>query len=303
MRVALLIALLLAPTARAAEVSRAGAHAFHSGFWINLHDRLRHDAREKTTPDDKAWRDAVIVYRTEVVPKDPLFDRTMVALTNRLAQIPDDGEPKGDSAIDKALRLAAPLYRATQWKEDDAVNRFWISVATTLLREAGPEITAELSRLYGVTWPPRLHIDVVPFDGRFGAYTPSGPPLFYTMVSSRDVGYQGFSALEMMFHEPLHHFDQHMLKLIDVAAKKVGIEPHHSLSHAILFYTSGDVAKRALARRGVTDYKPVAYRGIHERSWPELLPLLEEHWQAYIDGKVTRDEALEKMVVTPPKAK
>jgi hypothetical protein len=51
----------------------------------------------------------------------------------------------------------------------------------------------------------------------------------------------------------------------------------------------------------VTDYQPVAYRGIHQRSWPELLPLLEEHWQAYIDGRITRDEAFARMLTSKPK--
>jgi hypothetical protein len=87
------------------------------------------------------------------------------------------------------------------------------------------------------------------------------------------------------------------------ASRELKIRPYASLWHAILFYTSGELTRRALATRGVPDYRPVIndmyggpYRGFQKP--------LETHWQAYLDGKVSREEAIRQILIEtapPPK--
>ena len=263
MRIALLLLLFTLPL-RATEIGRAGAHVFHSSFWINLHERLRHEAVQKTPvehafsgAEQSAWQQALEIYRTEVGTKNPVFVRPLAMVWHTLSVTPDDATPKGlPPKIAEALKLAAPAYRAKLWKQDDATNRFWTAVATTMLREAGDEVGREVARVYGTTWPKRIDMEVAPFVDDYGAATPDAHAGKYlTVIAPNDPAYQGFHALEMLFHEPMHHFDQQMYKEIDAVAQ--GGKVPRNLSHAILFYTAGEVARRALAKRGVV-YTPIA---------------------------------------------
>src|SRR3712207_9297949 len=67
------------------------------------------------------------------------------------------------------------------------------------------------------------------------------------------------------------------------------LKPLANLWHAILFYTSGELTRRALARRGVSDYQPYIL-GMYGRGFGGFRRALETHWQAYLDGKVSRSE-------------
>ena len=130
-----------------------------------------------------------------------------------------------------------------------------------------------------------------------------------TTMSSRDPGYQGYAALEMLLHEPTH-------AIVDVASGQIGPEISarglemrllvpRQLWHAILYYTSGELTRRALRERGVTDYVPyAAKKGMWERAFNGLEKPLETFWQSYIDGRMTRHDAILSIVratgTTPP---
>jgi hypothetical protein len=297
----LMILFLVAPLAQAAEVARVGSHEFHSSFWLNLHDRLHHETFVKWNHrfnDDEAglWEGAIVFYRRHVSPRNPITDAEMTALAEKLATTDDDAEPAGDGEIETLLRKVAPVYRAHDWKHDDAANRFWIAMAVTMLREMGEEITRDVSRAYGITWPRRLRIDVVGFAHPYGGHTPATTALMQTIVSSRNHDYQGFAALELLFHEPLHHFDQQFEATIKSAGANGGIAPPKDLDHALVFYTAGEMTKRALGRRGVR-YTPTGYAlGIHKKLWASALPMLETQWQQYLDGRISHDDALAQMI-------
>lgn len=293
---ATLLLLLFALPLQATEIGRAGAHVFHSSFWINLHERLRHEAMHPeehafTGTELSAWRQALAIYRTDVGKKNPVFDRPLALVWHTLSATPDDAAPKDlPPRLAEALSLAAPAYRARLWKQDDAANRFWTAVTTTILREAGEEVGREIARVYGTSWPKRIEMEVAPFVDEYGAATPDAHAGKYlTVVASNDPTYQQFRALEMMFHEPMHHFDQQMLRELSAAGKAP-----RNLSHALLFYTAGEVARRALAKRGVV-YEPVADE-VAARAWKDLVPLIEQHWKPVIDGKATRQEALKALL-------
>jgi len=72
--------------------------------------------------------------------------------------------------------------------------------------------------------------------------------------------------------------------------------------HAILFYTSGELTRRVLATRGVRNYQP-AILGMYERGYRGYRQSLETHWQAYLDGKVSREAAIRQILIetAPPK--
>ena len=60
--------------------------------------------------------------------------------------------------------------------------------------------------------------------------------------------------------------------------------------------------RRNLARRGVSDYQPYIL-GMYERGFGDFRASLETHWQAYLDGKVSREAALRQILIETAPAK
>ena len=58
----------------------------------------------------------------------------------------------------------------------------------------------------------------------------------------------------------------------------------------MLFYTAGEVTRQQLAKDGV-EYKPYLYAtGLFDRAWPRFRAPVEQHVQAYIDGKISLEQ-------------
>jgi len=149
-------------------------------------------------------------------------------------------------------------------------------------------------------------VDVCSFGWEFGSYTVGEGDSAHVVIASTVPGNQGFAALEMLMHEPSHAIVAPASgaigsDLVRISAE-LGIRPYSYLWHAILFYTSGELTRRALASRGVPDYRPVIL-GMYERGFRDFRQALETHWQAYLDGKVTRDAAIRKILIetAPPR--
>lgn len=291
-RLAFATLVLFALRVDAAEVTRAGAHVFHSSFWSSLHERLRHEASSKapekhafSDAEKAAWDAAVAAYKANVPSGSQVRFPELGELAHWLARVGDDERATLPPKIEAALRAAAPVYKARLWPDDDRANRFWIAVHAAMLRETGAEIVADIEKAVGVTWPKSLHIEITPFADPFDGYTPPPRPDFkLSVISSRSKDYQGYEGLDLLFHEPLHHFDEHLGKVVA-----------EEQSHPLLFYTAGELTRRALLRRGVV-YKPYAYTlGIFRRLPPALLTSLETHWQGWLDAKITREEALRRL--------
>ena len=68
------------------------------------------------------------------------------------------------------------------------------------------------------------------------------------------------------------------------------------LWHVALFYLTGEVVRQSLNARGIT-YEPYLYKtGLFDRAWPQFKAPIEQHWRAYIDGRMTRDDAIKAIV-------
>lgn len=305
------------PAARQADtpvVAEVGRYRLQSNPWVNLHQRLLHEARFETAApaalsgdELSRWKAAVETYRAFLGKRSPIFDEELIAMNAALSaasarELPDS-IPKPASP---ALEAAMPLYRAVQWEEDDRANRFWIAVAEPMLASAAEELVDAHAKAYGLPFPKRILVDVSALGWEFGAYTVGEGESAHAVISSTDPGYQGFAALEMLMHEPSHAVVAPTSGAIGAdlsrAAAELGIRPRPNLWHALLFYTSGELTRRALAKRGVRDYRPFIV-GMYERGFRGYRQPLETHWQAYLDGKVARDAAIRQIVIETAPAK
>jgi hypothetical protein len=116
----------------------------------------------------------------------------------------------------------------------------------------------------------------------------------HVQISSRNPGYQGPAALEMVFHEASHELVSPrrgpIAELLAFTARETGATVHRSLWHGLLFVTVGEVVRETLAAAGEGPYKPVAddvFRG----DWKVMYRPLVDHWLPFVRGETGREEA------------
>jgi hypothetical protein len=296
-------------------VTKVGRYRLQSNPWVNLHQRLLHEVRFKTAPpatlsgdDLSKWKKLVETYRTFLGKRHPIFNNELIHLNAELSRTSTPKLPASiPPAAAKALEALMPLYRSAQWEDDDRANRFWIAVAESLLASVAEELADAHAKAYAMPFPKNILVDVSPLAWEFGAYTVGQGESAHVVISSTDSGYQGFAALEMLMHEPSHAIvasDESGAIGADLkrAAGELGVRPMANLWHAILFYTSGELTRRSLAKRGVRGYQP-AIIGMYERAYRGFRQPLETHWQAYLDGKVSREAAIRQILIETTPAK
>ncbi len=291
---------------RRAKSSPASRYQLQSRFWLGLHQTLTEAAQRGAVPNPGAdaherqlWESAVAVYRQRFGNRNPVFDDELVAINDSLSGVEDLAQPPaGLGAVGDALQQVADVYRRRQWPADELASRFWMAVAGAMIDQAGEELVAAHERVYGVTYPAHVTVDVSPYGGEFGAYTTSRHGFVHTTVSTHDPAYQGYWGLEMMLHEASHAVvgdsSGAVGPEIAAAARALDRRPPPGLWHAVLFYTSGDLTRRALLRRGI-DYRPFIEE-MYKRTFKSFREPLATHWQGYLDGKLSRAEAIRRLV-------
>jgi len=300
---------------------------FHSGFWINLHHFLYQQARAEesrsgppasaslqglTGEEERAWSAAITYYSGGIADRDLLFNGDMVLINNRLAEMETCPDLSGRASPEcasglrpemiEALERAAPVYRARWWAQHDRTNRAWIAAAAPLVRQYGAVLAQQLAEAYQSKWPAGLlRVDVVNYAGPFGAYTTLDPA--HLTISSTDPRNQGPAALEVLFHEASHTVAAGVRDAIARECRQRGKPIPRDLWHALLFYTTGQIVKRALrppaspARGGGDAYTPYAVvrNGLYERGWTNYEKALELYWQPYLDGRVNFNTAVARL--------
>ena len=306
-------ALLLSPHAARADgeilgATAVGRYRLQSNPWVNLHQRLLEAAQfDAPSPAGmtgdalQQWKKAVQTYRAHFGKRNPIFDPELTRLNDELSANAAHNLPAAIAGTAAStLREIMPAYRAAQWPHDDRANRFWISVAVPLLASAGEELAEAHAKAYAAPFPRHILVDVAASAWQFGAYTVGEGDHAHVVIASVVPGNQGFGALEMLMHEPSHAIVDATTGAIggDLTqlSKSLGVRPPPSLWHAILFYTSGELTRRALAQRGVTDYRPVISE-MYGGPFRGFQTPLETHWQAFLDGKMTRDDALRQILI------
>jgi len=310
------------------------AFQFHSGFWVNLHHflylqgRLRQgasQARTSPTPaqdsytqsgsldgltaaEQKAWNASVAAYAADWSSR-ALLNNDMALINNRLAELEncqqllqDRGPSNCISGLRPqmiaALNQAAPVYRAHWWPRQDRENRTWIAEVAPLVRQMGEFVGGQLVELYQRRWPPgALAVDVVWYAGAQGAYTSRLP--IHVTLSSRDPRNQGLAGFEALFDAASDPLAEAVNEAIARECRKRGIPIPRNLREALVFYTAGEMVRRALARQpsGSAVYTAYSHRNrLSEYGWSEYEQVLSRYWQPYLDGELGFDAAISRMI-------
>jgi hypothetical protein len=286
----LLLTLALLASSRAMAKPQSGStygplpvFELHSGFWINLHHTLYHEARQrtasaaqdksgktsgpalKTSPDarptftaaeQKAWDDAVAYYAANYADKDLLFTTELIQLKDQLGDFEDCDELSGRNKrfcdaglppkLAQALETAAPVYRAHLWPDHDRANRRWILRVSPLVIEQGVGLSERLADIYQTRWPrQKIRVDVTAYANSAGAYTTLDP--LRVTIASLDSRNQGAEALEVLFHEASHGIAEPVQDAIIRECRQRDKAIPRDLWHALIFYTTGEVIRPILA--------------------------------------------------------
>jgi hypothetical protein len=295
---------------------------FRSGFWINLHHFLYEQAllrKRAANPDQtantnpknqlssgqqKVWDAALDYYVNTMIKRDLTHDDDLIRINDQLSES-DGATDLSKSGLSgdliKILESVAPIYRARWWPRHDRANRFWIAVVTPMVQQFSQTLINQLATAYKAKWPAELiRVDVVEYANWAGAYTTFGLADKVHITMSTDPGNQGFAALELLFHEASHSMvgprNGAVARAIARECQAQNKPIPDGLWHAIIFYTAGEFTRRNLSEYGVSDYTPVAYRGLYARAWPKLQRPLELYWQPYLEGTVDFDKAISNLI-------
>jgi hypothetical protein len=282
---------------------------FHSGIWANLHHTLYNQAagiKAGRVPDlsalssaeAAAWNQALEYYGLSLVNHD-LLEPAMVRINQALAlagNASDLQAPALSKDMDQILEAVAPIYRARWWADHDGKNREWIASVTPLIAKDESVLKSALSRAYDTPWPKNpIRVDVSYYVTGNSAYTSLDPTLI--TVSSGSQRNQGPAALENIFHEGGHALVQKAFAEIakNEKSQKKDLK-YRDLWHALVFYTTGEVVRKQLP-----ELEPYAMRyGLWESAWPQVLPLMEKDWKAFLEGKGTFKDAIKQLVADSP---
>lgn len=314
-----LLAFALAAPACAADVPASAPatrvqFAFHSGFLMNLHHFLYNFAthpaqleawiRDSRAPPGDAGRlrAAVAFYRANYAQRDLLFDDTMAAIKRALSVDDARRDPGGlglPPGLVAALQAAAPVYARYAWPAHDAANRAWIERVTGLDARYGPDVQAAIERALASGFPRApIRIDVVLETGkRQGAYTDT-----QAVIPAARPSYQDLASLEMLYHEASHVQTTDALEqAIARRLKAAGRSEDSELWHVLQFEAVGTAVADVLKRRDGTDYVPYADKaGLFKGYWAPFVPVIENDWKPWLEGKEELDAALDHMVARLP---
>lgn len=312
------VSALAQPTASPSADSKL--FAMQSNFWVNLHHFLYVTARARRgldasrpavtralgdtagfgalpTSDRNAWNAALDHYSGAVAERDILFDSSLVATTVALSRLTGNAPPFAtagvDSGIARALERAAPAYRSVWWSRHDAANRQWIAAVRPMLAQYGDSAAAWETRVFGVRWPDEpVPVDVTAYANWAGAYTTARPS--HVTMSSLNPDNHGTAAFETLFHEVLHTMDRSLFERFREAARAQGKRLPRGATHPFIFYTAGELTRRLI--RGHVPYAEATGLWERSRDLGDMRPLVQRHWQSWIDGQITMDEALRRIV-------
>ena len=288
-----------------------------SNFWVNLHHFLYVTARARRGLDANRpavtraledtigfntlpptlrvdWNESLTYYARAIAERDILFDSALVAVNIALSHIASDA--LGGAALERdlarALERAAPAYRALWWPRHDAANRRWMAAVRPLLDQHGDSAAAWEARVFAVAWPNEpVPVDVTAYANWAGAYTTEGPG--HVTVSSLNADNQGTAAFETLFHEVLHTMDRPLFERYRSAAREQGKRMLRNPTHPFIFYTAGEVSRRLFP--GHVPYAEAVGLWQRAQDLGAMRPLLQRHWQPWLDGQITLEEALRRI--------
>lgn len=246
---------------------------FSNGFYTNLHLFLFEMARQPhklsevnwinplTTKESEQLLSAINVYQNIFLrtKRSAHIDSELINIKSMLYKVNEDNVFQSLSVADPiklAINQSSAIYRTKLWASHQSSNQQWISRLQSMLALYGKNIEQELNtRLESNLFEQgNILVDVAYYVGVFaGAYTTNAPA--HIVISSSDKKYQGYAALEMLYHEATHAYATNKLdQLVEQELSKLKQTNHNRLWHTIQFLLVGQVVEAVLSNTNI-DYQ------------------------------------------------
>ena len=278
-------ALIAAGRARRAK----SQELFHMGPEKACFDRL-------TAAERAGWARAVDYFAEIVVPFD-INAREQILFRIELMAGSDwaTGDDRTFMAIARSIRAAAmPAYERCRWAAQDAGNRRWIEHVVALLNVHERVLGERLAQVYGTSWvglPYRVDVvKSVSLGGNTQVFVPAGP---HILISSSAPTNQDRAALEVIFHEASHPLAGPVAEAVKRAVSARGDAVRGDISHAVIFYLTGETVCRVLEQAG-EPYTPYLYA---LKLFPDnVRDALAKTLSPYLSGQGTLVQAIDNLV-------
>jgi hypothetical protein len=239
------------------------------------------------------WQEAVAFYAAGPSRKDAIFDSLLAKTTASLAVARDRESLAGvpiESSLRDALEQSMPVYRQTWWPAHRAANVAWRAETEASLDRYGRAVLDFILQKYQTDWPKDGYpVHVTGYSNWAGAYSTTGDLL---VVASLPRVASPAVNLEIVFHEAMHQWDSIMFLRLRDRARQLNKRVPADLTHAMIFYTAGDAVRRVVP--GHVPYGEIA--GVWDRGLASFRAPLVKHWQPYLDGKTTFDQAADALI-------
>jgi hypothetical protein len=296
--------------AKSAQVAQTRRFGFYSRLDFNLFDRLQQwafdgerdgaDCIDSLPGDERLGWERAVAYLNGL-GRD---GTARVLFRFRYEMVHPDLElpPRpGDLARgERPWAAAAPAYEHCYWTDDDRRNRAWTLRLVALLERAEEPIATRIAAAHHLEWGAEpIPVDVVKHVSWEGANTLSGPD--HILISSSAAGFDGFGALEMLFHEASHTIvyprSHGSVDALRRAAERAHRKVSDDLWHILLFYTAGFVTETVVEELWSSRYEQFLFsQGVLLRAWPGWREPLERYWAPYLRGEMSLDAAADGLI-------
>ncbi len=194
-----------------------------------------------------------------------------------------------------------PVWHTHFRPQQHRQNQRWLQTLQPLLNKYGTTLEQKLEHAFQRPLVDDQHqVDIVYKPGMPQGATTSGRSA-HTIINASYSDFTHYLGLEMLFHEVAHakatNRNSPFRQQINALFRQHNVEQHTKIWHVIHFYTVGKITQQTIQTQ-VPDYIPYADKnGLYRGQWQQYHHLIEQHWQPWLDHKISMETALNNLAV------
>lgn len=242
----------------------------------------------------------ILYYRDSLIGKDLLFDPEMSGFSDILVK--DNPAKEKMNAWQKQtwekVKAFQILYLKIYSRKFNRHCADWVMHCKKDIVALEDSVMTQLQRIYGDTLPEgKIRVDLTNYATWTGAFSFNNT-YAHIILDAGHKSNQYVQGVEIVFHEASHFLVDNLGATLGEVVKDKKITKNMNLWHNVIFYTTAVVLQPKYDAQK-RDFVPYYVVQDFEGKMPDFKLSVEAfklYWDAYIAGKMTQKEALEKTV-------